>query len=134
MKTGADQEVIPSKEECNASVNAIRDALYVLNGKWKLPLIFTLREGPKRFNEIHKVVYGITPKILSKELRELELNGFVVRKVYPTTPVTVIYESTPYSCTLRNVLDELRSWGFQHREKIKQSMRQSETKSLPAEV
>lgn len=115
-----------TREECNAHVGHIRDALYVLNGKWKLPLIFTLSEAPKRFGELQRVLEGITPKILTKELKELELNGFVVRKVYPTTPVTVIYEATSYSSTLQNVLHELREWGARHREKIREDMRKAD--------
>jgi DNA-binding HxlR family transcriptional regulator len=117
---------IPNREECLASVNAIRDALFVLNGKWKLPLIFTLLEKSKRFNEIQQAVPGITPKILSKELKDLEENGFLVRTVYPTKPVTVIYEITSYSQTLKSVLNELKMWGAQHRDMIKQSMRRAE--------
>ena len=117
---------MPTKAECLASVNAIRDALFVLNGKWKLPLIFTIIEKPRRFNEIQQAVPGITPKILSKELKDLEENGFVKRNVYPTTPVTVIYEITPYSHTLKSVLNELRLWGTQHRDMIRQSMRKKE--------
>jgi len=116
-------EPFTTKEECTASVRHIRDALYVLNGKWKLPLIFSLTESSKRFGELQRVLEGITPKVLVKELKELELNGFVLRKVYPTTPVTVIYEVTPYAGTLHNVLNELREWGSQHREKIKNDMR-----------
>jgi DNA-binding HxlR family transcriptional regulator len=117
---------IPSKVECVSNVNAIRDALFVLNGKWKLLLIFTLLESSKRFNEIQHAVQGITPKILSKELKDLEENGFLTRNVFPTTPVTVIYEITDYSHTLKNVLRELNAWGSQHREKIKASMRREE--------
>jgi DNA-binding HxlR family transcriptional regulator len=60
----------------------------------------------------------ITPKILTKELRELEDNGFVARKVLSTRPVTVLYELTPYSRSLDKVLEELRNWGMQHRQKI----------------
>jgi len=119
-------EKIPSKVECVSNVNAIRDALFVLNGKWKLLLIFTLLEGSKRFNEIQHAVQGITPKILSKELKDLEENGFLTRNVFPTTPVTVIYEITDYSHTLKNVLHELNTWGSQHRDKIKASMRRKE--------
>ncbi len=119
----------PSKEQCLVSVNAIRDALYVLNGKWKLPLIFTLLEKPRRFNEIQHALQGITPKILSKELKDLEENGFVNRTVYPTTPVTVIYEITRYSNTLESVLNELRIWGIQHREMIIASMKKKELKA-----
>jgi len=125
MKSIVNEDII-SKDECIASVRPITDALYVLNGKWKFPLIFTLRQHPLRFNEILHSVEGITPKVLAKELKDLEMNGFIERKVYPTTPVTVIYETTAYSDTLRNVLHELGQWGEQHREKIKQSMRDQE--------
>lgn len=121
MKTVVDEVV--AKRECTSKVRHISDALYVLNGKWKLPLIFTLRESPRRFNEILKLIEGITPKVLAKELKDLEANGFIVRKVYPTTPVTVIYEATAYSETLKNVLAGLGDWGEQHREKIKQGIR-----------
>jgi DNA-binding HxlR family transcriptional regulator len=124
MKATANPPV-PSKEECVASVSHIRDALYVLNGKWKLPLIFSLSESPKRFGELQRAMDGITPKVLAKELKELELNEFVVRKVYPTTPVTVIYEATSYSDSLGSVLCELKTWGAQHREKIKASIRKA---------
>jgi len=123
----------PSKEECLASVNAIRDALFVLNGKWKLPVIFSLIEKSKRFNEIQQSVQGITPKILSKELKDLEENGFVKRIVYPTTPVTIIYEITPYSHTLKNVLNELKLWGTQHRDMIKQSMKNQDSRGKSQE-
>src|ERR1700744_1116822 len=107
-----------SVEECNASVTAVRDALYVLNGKWKLPLIVALTNGPRRFNEIQKLLGDITPKILAKELRELELNEFLERKGLPTTPVTVLYELTSYSESLDGMLIELKNWGTQHRERI----------------
>jgi DNA-binding HxlR family transcriptional regulator len=107
-----------TKVACTASINAIRDALYVLNGKWKLLIIMALVDGAKRFKEIQRDLETITPKILSKELKELELNGFVERKVFNTTPVTVTYELTPYSDTLGNILNELRLWGMQHRKHI----------------
>ena len=123
MKSMVNEEV-PAKQECVSKVRHISDALYVLNGKWKFPLISTLREGPLRFNEILKLVEGITPKVLAKELRDLEMNDLIERKVFPTTPVTVIYETTAYSDTLKNVLYELEQWGEQHREKIRQSMRE----------
>lgn len=107
-----------TKESCSVSLNAVKDALYVLNGKWKLPLILSLQDGPKRFNEIQKSLGEITPKILSKELKDLELNEFVLRKVYSTTPVTVTYELTEYSDSLDKVINELRDWGMQHRERL----------------
>jgi len=118
-------KIANSHEECTASAAAVRDALYVLSGKWKLPLIITLSAGPMRFKDIQRSLGDITPKILSKELQDLELNEFVLRKVLPTKPVTITYELTPYSGSLDKVLDELRKWGLQHRKKIKASMRRA---------
>lgn len=122
MKT-IEKEVLPTPDECAGSLKNILDALYVLNGKWKIALILSLVQSPKRFNEIRKEIAGISPKILAKELKDLELNDFIKRTVYPTTPVSIIYEATDYSRTLKNVIRELSAWGEQHREKVKESMR-----------
>ncbi|CAG4995551.1 hypothetical protein DYBT9275_01665 [Dyadobacter sp. CECT 9275] len=105
-------------ETCNQSIGAVRDALYVLNGKWKLPLIVALSEGPKRFKEIQRALKDITPRVLSKELRELEQNEFVKREVFNTVPVSVIYELTEYSSCLDEVIESLRVFGMKHRERI----------------
>lgn len=122
MEMLADQTV-HTEESCVSSVNYISDALYVLGGKWKLVIIFSLTESPKRFGELQKILAGIGPKMLAKDLKELELNEFVIRRVYEGTPAKVIYEATSYSKSLSKVLFELKDWGMQHREKIKQSMR-----------
>ena len=124
MRSIANEE-IPAKAECFSKVRNISDALYVLNGKWKFPLIFTLRESPLRFNEILKAVEGITPKVLVKELKELELNEFVERKVYSTTPVQITYELTPYSDSLKEIVNALRMWGEQHRKFIIKKRKQA---------
>lgn len=116
-------EVLPDHEECAGSLKNVLDALYVINGKWKLAVILCLVQSSKRFNEIQHEVTGISSKVLAKELKDLELNDFITRKVYPTSPVSIIYEATEYSRTLKNVIAELSAWGEQHREKIKQSMR-----------
>ncbi|MET4141768.1 helix-turn-helix domain-containing protein [Pedobacter sp. UYP1] len=116
-------ELLPGNEECAGSLKNVLDALYVLNGKWKLALILSLVQSSKRFNEVQHAIPGISSKVLAKELKDLELNDFIKRNVYPTTPVSIIYEATAYSRTLKNVIGELSAWGEQHREKIKQSMR-----------
>ena len=113
----------PNPDECSNSLKNVSDALYVLNGKWKIALILCLVQSYKRFNEIQHQITGISSKILAKELKDLELNDFIKRIVYPTTPVSIIYEATEYSKTLKNVISELSAWGEQHREKVKQSMR-----------
>lgn len=105
---------------CKQTLRPIRDALDVLNGKWKLPIIVALTFGEKRFGEIAKEVQGITDRMLSKELRDLELNGLVKRTVYETYPVKVTYTLTPHSQSLQEVIEALRKWGTLHREKMMQ--------------
>jgi DNA-binding HxlR family transcriptional regulator len=82
----------PSPTQCKATLNAIADALYVIRGKWKLRIIVALRKGNKRFNELQRVIDGISANVLSTELKDLELNGFVSRNVFTGTPVVVEYE------------------------------------------
>ncbi|WP_426278253.1 winged helix-turn-helix transcriptional regulator [Chryseobacterium sp. S-02] len=65
---------------------------------------------------------GISARVLSHELKELELNGFVIKKVAVGYPVSVEYELLPYSETLEDVVEALTKWGMQHREKIKNDM------------
>ena len=113
--TGADL----SGEECARSLAAVGDALYAIGGKWKLPIIIALRDSNKRFNELQRTITGISAKVLSNELKELELNGFVKRNVYTQMPVIVEYELTEYSNSLGEVLHALREWGANHRDKIR---------------
>jgi DNA-binding HxlR family transcriptional regulator len=113
-----EKNAIHTDEVCKASIAAVRDTLYVLNGKWKLPIIIALKSGPKRFKVLHRSLHEITPKILSKELKELEMNDFLTRTVYATAPVTVEYALTKYSLSLDNIIEEMRDWGMKHRKRI----------------
>jgi len=108
----------PSEKECNAALTAVGDALYAIGGKWKLPIIIALLDNNRRFNELQRTVKGISARVLSHELKQLELNGFIKRNVYTGTPVVVEYELTEYSNTLGDVLNALRIWGLMHRKKI----------------
>ncbi len=108
-----------SQEECIGHFASVNDALYVIGGKWKLRVIVALREGNKRFNHIQRKVDGISARVLSAELKDLELNGFVTRKVIAGTPVVVEYAITEYADTLSDVLLALSEWGAMHREKLK---------------
>jgi len=113
----------PSKLElvkkCPAEyVLAVNDTLNVLHGKWKLPIISSLLFGKKRFKEIEREIPKITPRMLSKELKELEVNGIVTRTVYNTIPVTVEYELTKSGSSLDDVMDAMIKWGLQHRKRI----------------
>lgn len=107
-----------SKGGCPKTMLSIRDAIEAVEGRWKLLILFSLSEKPKRFNQIAKEVNGITDKTLSKELKNLETNKLVRRDVYNTFPPTVEYSITPHGMSLEKVLDELHFWGLSHREKI----------------
>ena len=104
--------------ECSSHMLAVRDAMDILSGKWKIHIIGSLRFGKKRFKELQRDVEGIAAKMLSKELRDLEVNELVTRTVYDTKPVTVEYELTQYGKTLEKVIIEIAQWGVNHRKRI----------------
>jgi DNA-binding HxlR family transcriptional regulator len=120
---GAKNKVVHTQEQCKASLLSIGDALYAIGGKWKLRIIVALTSGSKRFNELQRLVEGISAKVLSAELKELEINGFVRRNIFTGTPVVVEYELTDYASTLDDVLEALGTWGAMHRETVKKSMK-----------
>lgn len=99
-------------------VLAINDTMNVISGKWKLPIIATMSFGKQRFTEIQRKIPKITPRMLSKELKELELNGIVKRTVYDSIPVTVEYELTESARQLSDVMNSMISWGINHRKGI----------------
>lgn len=101
-----------------SSLRAIRDALEVLNGSWKLPILVSLTGGPKRFKQIAKDIEGISDKMLSKELKDLESNCLVKRTVYDTFPPTVEYAVTEHAKTLNTLMLAFRDWGAIHRKQI----------------
>lgn len=117
MKTKAPKKP-SSKEACNGFALPIKDTLDIISGKWKLPIIGSLYDGRKRFKELERDIPKITPRMLSKELRELEMNQLISRTVYATLPVSVEYELTPYGKTLEDVLQALMKWGTKHRKRI----------------
>jgi DNA-binding HxlR family transcriptional regulator len=104
---------------CSTSfVLALNDTMNVISGKWKLPIIGSLLFGKRRFREMSREIPGITPRMLSKELKDLEINGIVRRTVYDTIPVSVEYELTQSGELLREVLEVMVKWGLRHRKAI----------------
>ena len=99
-------------------VLAINDTLNVISGKWKLPIIGSLLYGKKRFKELEKDIHKISPRMLSKELKDLEAKGIVKRSVYDSKPVMVEYELTKSGLSLYQVLEPMIEWGLQHRKNI----------------
>jgi DNA-binding HxlR family transcriptional regulator len=111
-------EGVHSFETCTSLIVPVRDALEILNGRWKLPIIISIIFGPKRFSQISKEVNGVTDKVLSKALKELELNQLITRTVHDTFPPTVEYAITEHGKSLEKLISELRTWGMSHRKKI----------------
>ncbi|MDF2189865.1 helix-turn-helix domain-containing protein [Paraflavitalea sp. CAU 1676] len=107
--------------QCVSVLDTVDDALYVIGGKWKLRIIIALSDGRKRFNELQRSIKGISARVLSNELKDLELNGFVKRIVDENSALSsVAYERTDYANTLRSVIGSLHEWGEMHRKKIMQ--------------
>lgn len=107
-----------TEEECLSHLLSVRDVLDLLNGKWKIPIIVVLLTGPQRFNELKDEIEGISAKMLSKELKDLEVNELIKREVHDTMPVTVEYSITDYGETLEDVIIEMSRWGQEHRNRI----------------
>jgi DNA-binding HxlR family transcriptional regulator len=103
---------------CFDTVKPVRDALDVINGKWKLPIIISVGVGNERFTDIQESIPGITPKVLAKELKELEQHKLITRIITDGYPVKVTYKSEPYADTLTPIIYALKEWGLNHREKI----------------
>lgn len=115
-KTSKPKKHEPS--ECTKMLLPVQDALEVLNGRWKLPIIISLTFGNKRFKQIAHEIPGLTDKSLSKELKDLEANQLITRTVYDTFPPTVEYAITDHGKSIQKVVNELRTWGLVHRKKI----------------
>lgn len=110
---------VPMKEHFGNYMVPVRDALEVFSGKWKIPIITALSFYKTcGFKELERIVEGITPKMLSKELKFLETNLLITRKVENTRPVTVTYSITEYGKSCESVMSELYRWGVEHRRKV----------------
>lgn len=106
-------------DEQKRAMRAVQDSMDVLNGKWKIPIISSLCcYNQRRFSDILNDVEGISNKMLSKELKELEINQLVKRTVLDTQPITVQYQLTEHGVTLQTIIDNLTEWGMVHHQKI----------------
>jgi DNA-binding HxlR family transcriptional regulator len=98
----------------------VQHSLNILSGKWKLPILHALhKESPKRFKVLEREIEGITPTMLTTQLRDLEKHGLISREIFATVPPTVEYRTTEFGQTLKPLIYEIKKWGILH-------MRQSE--------
>ncbi|WPQ61186.1 helix-turn-helix domain-containing protein [Chitinophaga sancti] len=109
-------------DECKRHFKAIQDTQDILSGKWKMLIMGILGSGKRRYLELQRLVDGIGPKMLSKELQELEINGLVSRTEMATKPLTVEYALTEYGKSLKPILDDMAEWGKNHRDRVIKDM------------
>ena len=103
------------KKKYNIPVEA---TLEVIGGKWKYVILCHLTHGKKRTSELKRLMPGITQKMLTQQLRELEADGIINRIVYNQVPPKVEYELSEYGWSLKEILDSLCAWGEKHITKV----------------
>lgn len=110
-------------KDCSHKILAISDTMEILNGKWKMSIIACLCYKPMRYSELLKEVKGISGKVLSRELKDLEMNELIDRLVLNTAPVAVEYRITEYGTSLKQLTNTIADWGFIHRQRIISGMK-----------
>ena len=112
------KEVLSIPRNQRQEVQALQDTIYVIGGKWRLPIINSICNGNKRFRDIERSIPGITTRMLSRELKDMEANQLIRRTVIPTIPVAVEYTATEYCQSFGDIILEMIKWGKQHKERI----------------
>lgn len=88
--------------------------LSMIGGRWKIPIVFHLLAGRKRFSELARAITGVTQKMLTQQLREMERNGLVARRLYAQVPPKVEYSLTELGASLQPVVEAMCAWGLRH--------------------
>jgi len=107
------------KEDISIDKCPVETAIDALAGKWKILILWYLKDEKKRFNELQKLLPRTTQKMLVQKLRELETDKIVHREVYAVVPPKVEYSLTEYGTSLKPLLKQLYLWGDKHKEKKK---------------
>jgi DNA-binding HxlR family transcriptional regulator len=108
----------PVNPDIHHDCRPVGEILNQIGGKWTVLIINLLSDGPRRFSEIRRMVGGISQKVLTATLRELEMDGFVTRTVTPSIPPRVDYELTELGRDLQKPLDLLGKWAVDNRPKV----------------
>jgi DNA-binding HxlR family transcriptional regulator len=116
--------VLPQRPYLDGDCRRVASILARVGDKWSVFVIMMLGDGPKRFNEIKRMVGGISQRMLTLTLRGLERDGLVTRTVFPTIPPRVDYELTELGRGLRRPVEELGRWAIEHRTEIEDARAQ----------
>ncbi len=100
-----------------------RQVLDRIADKWTVLIVCRLADGTQRFGELLHYIKGISPKVLTQKLRELERDGIVTRKIYASIPPKVEYSLTPLGLTLVELLNAIRTWSETHIEKVQEAQK-----------
>ncbi|HBE16202.1 MAG TPA: transcriptional regulator [Cyanobacteria bacterium UBA11149] len=92
----------------------VERTLEVIGGRWKVLILRELFDGVKRFGQLHRALAGITQKMLTQQLREMESDGIVHREVYLQVPPKVEYSLTPLGESLKPIMQSMHEWGVRH--------------------
>ncbi|MCW8804101.1 MAG: helix-turn-helix transcriptional regulator [Ignavibacteriaceae bacterium] len=95
--------------------NPVELSLDIIGGKWKIPIIWRLKDDLKRYGELRRSLPKVTHKMLTQQLRELEADEIITRKVFPEVPPKVEYNLTLLGKSVLPVIDMLREWGEEYR-------------------
>jgi DNA-binding HxlR family transcriptional regulator len=114
-----------------ANCRAVTEILSRVGDKWSVQIVVQLGGGPRRFNELRRIIGDISQRMLTLSLRGLERDGLVTRTVYPTIPPRVEYELTGLGCSLLMAVRGLGEWAQQNREEIMEARRRFDEESLP---
>jgi DNA-binding HxlR family transcriptional regulator len=106
------------EDSCRHNRKAVQDTLDVIGGKWKILLLLTLGERPKRFKELSRDL-EVSPRMLSRELQAMELNKLITRTALDTRPLGVEYAITEHGRSFQEVIESLKDWGLKHRSKLR---------------
>ncbi|MBX9686967.1 MAG: helix-turn-helix transcriptional regulator [Candidatus Obscuribacterales bacterium] len=96
----------------------IMKTIAMVSDKWKVLILYQLRDGKMRFNELRRAMQGVTQRVLTHQLRALELDGLISRKIYAEVPPRVEYELTLLGRTLIPVLDQFEAWAREHSDEL----------------
>jgi DNA-binding HxlR family transcriptional regulator len=112
-------------EQHNRLTCEVETTLKVIGGRWKVLIIRELMTGIKRFGELQRALSGITQKMLTQQLREMEEDGIIHRQVYAEIPPKVEYSLTPLGESLKPILDAMHEWGMKHLAQINRNQNNS---------
>ncbi|KOY15127.1 winged helix-turn-helix transcriptional regulator [Paenibacillus xylanivorans] len=106
------------EQELKKYESGVQAMLELVGGKWRILILYQLISGKKRTNELRRAIPGITQKVLTQQLRDLEKNEIIHRIIHPQIPPKVEYELTEYGLTLQDIIDTICLWGENHLDRV----------------